>query len=95
MSTRGADLRVERVVTTSALGKRIRRFALLEERYDGYLPPLTAGAELPVASSDASLQFGDISPIQGRPASIDAAATVGATRSKTQQQMLLVFIGTD
>ncbi len=53
-----------------------------------------AGVEL-VASRDASLQFGDILNLVGRPSSIDAVANmVGNAQQKLQQvQMLPVFIG--
>ena len=96
LSTRGTDLRVERVVVTNekVLGKRIRDLHF-KERYDGVISRLNrAGVEL-VASSDASLQFGDILNLVGRPASIDAVANVvGNAQQKLQQvQMLPVFIG--
>ena len=53
-----------------------------------------AGVEL-VASPEASLQFGDILNLVGRPSSIDAVADmVGNAQQKLQQvQMLPVFIG--
>ena len=96
LSTRGTDLRVERVVVTNerVLGKKIRDLEY-KERYDVVISRLNrAGVEL-VASSDASLQFGDILNLVGRPASIDAvAAEVGNAQHKLQQvQMLPVFIG--
>lgn len=96
LSTRGTDLRVERVVVTNekVLGKRIRDLHF-KERYDVVISRLNrAGVEL-VASSDASLQFGDILNPVGRPASIDAVANVvGNAQQKLQQvQMLPVFIG--
>lgn len=96
LSTRGTDLRVERVVITNekVLGKRIRDLHF-KERYDVVISRLNrAGVEL-VASSDASLQFGDILNLVGRPASIDAVANVvGNAQQKLQQvQMLPVFIG--
>ncbi|ENW7583748.1 putative transporter [Salmonella enterica] len=96
LSTRGTDLRVERVVVTNekVLGKRIRDLHF-KERYDVVIFRLNrAGVEL-VASSDASLQFGDILNLVGRPASIDAVANVvGNAQQKLQQvQMLPVFIG--
>lgn len=95
LSTRGTDLRVERVVVTNekVLGKRIRDLHF--KRYDVVISRLNrAGVEL-VASSDASLQFGDILNLVGRPASIDAVANVvGNAQQKLQQvQMLPVFIG--
>ncbi|EAA7245809.1 putative transporter [Salmonella enterica] len=96
LSTRGTDLRVERVVVTNekVLGKRIRDLRF-KERYDVVISRLNrAGVEL-VASSDASLQFGDILNLVGRSASIDAVANVvGNAQQKLQQvQMLPVFIG--
>ncbi|EDI5424745.1 putative transporter [Salmonella enterica] len=96
LSTCGTDLRVERVVVTNekVLGKRIRDLHF-KERYDVVISRLNrAGVEL-VASSDASLQFGDILNLVGRPASIDAVANVvGNAQQKLQQvQMLPVFIG--
>ncbi|ELJ4221368.1 putative transporter [Salmonella enterica] len=96
LSTSGTDLRVERVVVTNekVLGKRIRDLHF-KERYDVVISRLNrAGVEL-VASSDASLQFGDILNLVGRPASIDAVANVvGNAQQKLQQvQMLPVFIG--
>ncbi|MHA6633645.1 putative transporter [Citrobacter farmeri] len=96
LSTRGTDLRVERVVVTNekVLGKRIRDLHF-KERYDVVISRLNrAGVEL-VASSDASLQFGDILNLVGRPTSIDAVANVvGNAQQKLQQvQMLPVFIG--
>ncbi|HEM8046437.1 TPA: putative transporter [Citrobacter koseri] len=96
LSTRGTDLRVERVVVTNekVLGKRIRDLHF-KERYDVVISRLNrAGVEL-VASSDASLQFGDILNMVGRPSSIDAVANVvGNAQQKLQQvQMLPVFIG--
>lgn len=96
LSTRGTDLRVERVVVTNekVLGKKIRDLHF-KQRYDVVISRLNrAGVEL-VASSEASLQFGDILNLVGRPASIDAvAAEVGNAQQKLQQvQMLPVFIG--
>ncbi|HAT7524420.1 TPA: putative transporter [Citrobacter koseri] len=96
LSTRGTDLRVERAVVTNekVLGKRIRDLHF-KERYDVVISRLNrAGVEL-VASSDASLQFGDILNLVGRPSSIDAVANVvGNAQQKLQQvQMLPVFIG--
>ncbi|WP_338815983.1 putative transporter [Enterobacter hormaechei] len=96
LSTRGTDMRVERVVVTNekVLGKKIRDLQV-KERYDVVISRLNrAGVEL-VASQDASLQFGDILNLVGRPSSIDAVADmVGNTQQKLQQvQMLPVFIG--
>ena len=96
LSTRGTDMRVERVVVTyeKVLGKKIRDLQV-KERYDVVISRLNrAGVEL-VASQDASLQFGDILNLVGRPSSIDAVADmVGNAQQKLQQvQMLPVFIG--
>ena len=96
LSTRGTDMRVERVVVTNekVLGKKIRDLQV-KERYDVVISRLNrAGVEL-VASQNASLQFGDILNLVGRPSSIDAVADmVGNAQQKLQQvQMLPVFIG--
>lgn len=96
LSTRGTDMRVERVVVTNeqVLGKKIRDLQV-KERYDVVISRLNrTGVEL-VASPDASLQFGDILNLVGRPSSIDAVADmVGNAQQKLQQvQMLPVFIG--
>ena len=96
LSTKGTDLRVERVVDTNenVLGKRIRDLHF-KERYDVVISRLNrAGVEL-VASGDISLQFGDILNLVGRPSAIDAVANVlGNAQQKLQQvQMLPVFIG--
>ncbi|EFU9588759.1 putative transporter [Escherichia coli] len=96
LSTKGTDLRVERVVVTNenVLGKRIRDLHF-KERYDVVISRLNrAGVEL-VASGDISLQFGDILNLVGRSSAIDAVANVlGNAQQKLQQvQMLPVFIG--
>ncbi len=96
LSTRGTDLKVERVVVTNekVLGKKIRDLHV-KQRYDVVISRLNrAGVEL-VASSSASLQFGDILNPVGRPEAIDAvAAELGNAQQKLQQvQMLPVFIG--
>lgn len=96
LSTKGTDLRVERVVVTNenVLGKRIRDLHF-KERYDVVISRLNrAGVEL-VASGDISLQFGDILNLVGRPSAIDTVANVlGNAQQKLQQvQMLPVFIG--
>ena len=96
LSTKGTDLRVERVVVTNenVLGKRIRDLHF-KERYDVVISRLNrAGVEL-VASGDISLQFCDILNLVGRPSAIDAVANVlGNAQQKLQQvQMLPVFIG--
>ncbi len=96
LSTGGTDLKVERVVVTNekVLGKKIRDLHV-KQRYDVVISRLNrAGVEL-VASSSASLQFGDILNLVGRPEAIDAvAAELGNAQQKLQQvQMLPVFIG--
>ncbi|KLE95570.1 putative transporter [Klebsiella aerogenes] len=96
LSTRGTDLKVERVVVTNekVLGKKIRDLHF-KQRYDVVISRLNrAGVEL-VASSHASLQFGDILNLIGRPQAIDAVANeLGNAQQKLQQvQMLPVFIG--
>ncbi|KLF75209.1 putative transporter [Klebsiella aerogenes] len=96
LSTRGTDLKVERVVVTNekVLGKKIRDLHF-KQRYDVVISRLNrAGVEL-VASSHASLQFGDILNLVGRPHAIDAVANeLGNAQQKLQQvQMLPVFIG--
>ncbi|MBJ3817004.1 putative transporter [Shimwellia pseudoproteus] len=96
LSTQGTDLRVARVVVTNekVLGKKVRELHF-KQRYDVVISRLNrAGVEL-VAGSGATLQFGDILVLVGRPAAIDAvSAEVGNAQQKLQQvQMLPVFIG--
>ncbi|MEG1349438.1 MAG: putative transporter, partial [Hafnia sp.] len=96
LSTRGTELQVSRVVVTNekVLGKKIRDLNL-KQKYDVVISRLNrSGVEL-VASSNASLQFGDILNLVGRPESIDQVADiVGNAQQKLQQvQMLPVFIG--
>ncbi|TBL74977.1 putative transporter [Obesumbacterium proteus] len=96
LSTRGTELQVSRVVVTNekVLGKKIRDLNL-KQKYDVVISRLNrSGVEL-VASSNASLQFGDILNLVGRPESIDRVADiVGNAQQKLQQvQMLPVFIG--
>lgn len=83
------------VVTNEAvLGKKIRDLNL-KQKYDVAITRLNrAGIEL-VASNSASLQFGDILNLVGRPEAIEAvSAVVGNAQQKLQQvQMLPVFIG--
>ncbi|HAX3515030.1 putative transporter [Escherichia coli] len=96
LSTKGTDLRVERVVVTNenVLGKRIRDLHF-KERYDVVISRLNRARVELVASGDISLQFGDILNLVGRPSAIDAVANVlGNAQQKLQQvQMLPVFIG--
>lgn len=96
LSTSGTELKVARVVVTNeqVLGKKIRELHL-KKRFDVVVSRLNrAGVEL-VPGSSASLQFGDILNLVGRPEAIDAvAAELGNARQKLQQvQMLPVFIG--
>ena len=96
LATRGTALQVSRVVVTNekVLGKKIRDLNL-KQKYDVVISRLNrSGVEL-VASSNASLQFGDILNLVGRPESIDRVADiVGNAQQKLQQvQMLPVFIG--
>jgi putative transport protein len=96
LSTRGTDLRVERVVVTNeqVLGKKIRDLDI-KQRYDVVISRLNrAGIEL-VPTSQTSLQFGDILNLVGRLDAIEAVTNVvGNVQQKLQQvQMLPVFIG--
>ncbi|CNF95591.1 putative transporter [Yersinia similis] len=96
LSTAGTVLQTARVVVTNeaVLGKKIRDLNL-KQKYDVVITRLNrAGIEL-VASNSASLQFGDILNLVGRPEAIEAvSAVVGNAQQKLQQvQMLPVFIG--
>ncbi|CRG52014.1 putative transporter [Yersinia wautersii] len=96
LSTAGTALQTARVVVTNeaVLGKKIRDLNL-KQKYDVVITRLNrAGIEL-VASNSASLQFGDILNLVGRPEAIEAvSAIVGNAQQKLQQvQMLPVFIG--
>ncbi|EKN6352159.1 putative transporter [Yersinia enterocolitica] len=96
LSTASTVLQTARVVVTNeaVLGKKIRDLNL-KQKYDVAITRLNrAGIEL-VASNNASLQFGDILNLVGRPESIEAVSTVvGNAQQKLQQvQMLPVFIG--
>ncbi|AHK19191.1 transporter [Yersinia similis] len=96
LSTAGTALQTARVVVTNeaVLGKKIRDLNL-KQKYDVVITRLNrAGIEL-VASNSASLQFGDILNLVGRPEAIEAvSAVVGNAQQKLQQvQMLPVFIG--
>ncbi|MDN0086915.1 putative transporter [Yersinia nurmii] len=96
LSTAGSALQSARMVVTNeaVLGKKIRDLNL-KQKYDVAITRLNrAGIEL-VASNNASLQFGDILNLVGRPESIEAvAAVIGNAQQKLQQvQMLPVFIG--
>lgn len=96
LSTRGTDLRVERVVVTNVqvMGKRISDLALTQS-YDVVISRLNrAGVEL-VPDAQTTLQFGDILNLVGMPDAIEAVAgLMGNAQHKLQQvQMLPVFIG--
>ncbi|HDL7602674.1 TPA: putative transporter [Yersinia enterocolitica] len=96
LSTASTVLQTARVVVTNeaVLGKKIRDLNL-KQKYDVAITRLNrAGIEL-VASNNASLQFGDILNLVGRPESIETvSAVVGNAQQKLQQvQMLPVFIG--
>ncbi|WP_174848290.1 putative transporter [Yersinia artesiana] len=96
LSTASTVLQTARVVVTNeaVLGKKIRDLNL-KQKYDVAITRLNrAGIEL-VASNNASLQFGDILNLVGRPEAIEAvSAVVGNAQQKLQQvQMLPVFIG--
>lgn len=96
LSTAGTVLQTARMVVTNeaVLGKKIRDLNL-KQKYDVAITRLNrAGIEL-VASNSASLQFGDILNLVGRPEAIEAvSAVVGNAQQKLQQvQMLPVFIG--
>ncbi|HDL8519302.1 TPA: putative transporter [Yersinia enterocolitica] len=96
LSTASTVLQTARVVVTNeaVLGKKIRDLNL-KQKYDVAITRLNrAGIEL-VASNNASLQFGDILNLVGRPESIEAvSAVVGNAQQKLQQvQMIPVFIG--
>ncbi|HFR4113544.1 TPA: putative transporter [Yersinia enterocolitica] len=96
LSTASTVLQTARVVVTNeaVLGKKIRDLNL-KQKYDVAITRLNrAGIEL-VAGNNASLQFGDILNLVGRPESIEAvSAVVGNAQQKLQQvQMLPVFIG--
>ncbi|MFP1484545.1 hypothetical protein ACLB1S_30530 [Escherichia coli] len=98
LSTKGTDLRVERVVVTNenVLGKRIRDLHF-KERYDVVISRLNrAGVEL-VASGDISLQFAISWISSGHPlrnSEFAVANVLGNAQQKLQRvQMLPVFIG--
>lgn len=96
LSTRGTELRVERVVITNVqvMGKRICDLALTQT-YDVVISRLNrAGVEL-VPNQQTTLQFGDILNLVGMPDAIEeVAGLMGNAQHKLQQvQMLPVFIG--
>jgi putative transport protein len=83
LSTRGTDLRVERVVVTNeqVLGKKIRDLDI-KQKYDVVISRLNrAGIEL-VPTSQTSLQFGDILNLVGRLDAIEAVTMWWATCSR-------------
>jgi len=96
LSTRGTDLRVERVVVTNekVMGKRIAELGWTQQ-HDVVISRLNrAGVEL-VPGPQTTLQFGDILNLVGTPDAIElVAALAGNAQHKLQQvQMLPVFIG--
>ncbi|WP_172558912.1 putative transporter [Vibrio fluvialis] len=96
LSTRGTELRVQRLVVTNeiVLGKKLRDLDL-KEKYDVVVSRLNrAGIEL-VPTSNSTLQFGDILNLVGRQEAIEAVSgMVGNAHQKLQQvQMLPVFVG--
>ncbi|WP_422446617.1 MULTISPECIES: putative transporter [unclassified Endozoicomonas] len=96
LTTKGTELRTSRVVVTNekVLGKKLIDLKF-KQRYDVVVSRLNrSGVEL-VPNRDATLQFGDILNLVGRPESIDAVANqVGNAQQKLQQvQMMPVFIG--
>jgi putative transport protein len=96
LSTRGTELRVERVVVTNVkvMGKRICDLAL-PQTYDVVISRLNrAGVEL-VPDQQTALQFGDILNLVGMPDAIEVVAgMMGNAQQKLQQvHMLPVFIG--
>ncbi|PHM50376.1 putative transporter [Xenorhabdus miraniensis] len=96
LSTSNSILQSVRVVVTNdeVLSQRIGSLNL-KQKYDVVVTRLNrAGIEL-VASNNASLQFGDILNIVGRPESVEAVTRLlGNSQQKLQQvQMLPVFIG--
>ncbi|MDC9612780.1 putative transporter [Xenorhabdus khoisanae] len=96
LSISNSILQSVRVVVTNdeVLSQRIGSLNL-KQKYDVVVTRLNrAGIEL-VASNNASLQFGDILNIVGRPESVEAVTRLlGNSQQKLQQvQMLPVFIG--
>lgn len=96
LSTRGTDMRVDRVVVTNVrvIGKRISDLALVQS-YDVVISRINrAGVEL-IPQPQTSLQFGDILNLVGIPDAIEAVSgLMGNAQQKLQQvQMLPVFIG--
>ena len=96
VSTKGTDLTWARLVVTArkALGVKLRDLALLE----GYGVTISrinrAGIELP-PRADATLAFGDIVTVVGRPDDIEAVKLrIGNERSRLDQvQFEALFIG--
>lgn len=96
LSTRGSELRVERVVVTNVkvMGKRLRDLAL-PQTYEVVISRLNrAGVEL-VPDQQTTLQFGDILNLVGTPDAIEVVTgLMGNSQHKLQQvHMLPVFIG--
>jgi len=96
LSTKGTQLRSERIVVTEEriLGKKLSELDL-KRNFDVVVSRLNrAGVEL-IANKDTILQFGDILNIVGPSEDIDKVAkSLGNLRSKLQHvQMLPIFIG--
>jgi putative transport protein len=95
-TTRGTDLKWERVVVTHSkvLGMRLAQLAVAEAYGVVFSRVNRAGVEL-VPTSSLKLQFGDILTVIGRPEDIKgAAALLGNSERRLQQvEMVPVFIG--
>lgn len=96
VSTKGSDLTWARLVVTArkALGVKLRDLALLEG-HDVTISRINrAGIELP-PRADATLAFGDIVTVVGRPDDIEAVKLrIGNERSRLDQvQFEALFIG--
>lgn len=96
LSTKSTNLRVKRVVVTNknVLKKRIRNLHF-KKRYNVVISRLNRAKVKLVASSNISLQFGNILNLVKRPSAINAVANVlkNAQQKLQQVQMLPVFIG--
>ena len=96
ISTKGGEIRSERVVVTSekVLGKKIKSLGI-HQKYGVVISRLNrAGVEL-VPTANTTLQFGDVLHMVGRTDMMNnAISVIGNAAQKLQQvQMLPVFIG--
>ncbi len=96
ISTKGGEIRSERVVVTSekVLGKKIKSLGI-HQKYGVVISRLNrAGVEL-VPTANTTLQFGDVLHMVGRTDMMNnAISVIGNAEQKLQQvQMLPVFIG--